>query len=128
MKLEDVNLEFLNLAAKEIHKMNKEKGFYDEPKEVGTALMLIVSELGEAMEAYREGERANKDKYIKSNGYNMSVTDFKTMIKDTFEDEIADTMIRLFDLAGWLGIDLDFHIKMKLKYNRRRPYKHGKLF
>ena len=35
---------------------------------------------------------------------------FVTHIKDTVEDEMADVAIRLFDLAGALGIDFD---KMK---------------
>ena len=53
---------------------------------------------------------------------------FEKEIKDTFEDEIADAAIRIFDLAGGLGIDLDFHIQQKLAYNKTRPFKHGKKY
>lgn len=50
-----MNLEGLNATAEEIHKGNVERGFYDNPKEFGTLLMLTVSELAEALEAHRKG-------------------------------------------------------------------------
>ena len=53
---------------------------------------------------------------------------FETEIKDTFEDEIADTVIRLLDLSEGLGIDLETHIRLKLQYNKTRPYKHNKAY
>jgi len=40
--------------------------------------------------------------------------------------ELADTVIRIADLAGFLGIDLEKAIKRKLLYNATRPFKHGK--
>jgi NTP pyrophosphatase (non-canonical NTP hydrolase) len=53
---------------------------------------------------------------------------FEKAVKSSFEDEIADVAIRLFDLCGGMGIDLEKHIEMKMKYNSLRPYKHGKKF
>ena len=53
---------------------------------------------------------------------------FQDYIKDSFEDEIADAVIRLFDLTEGFGIDLEKHIRMKLNYNKTRPYKHGKKY
>lgn len=35
-------------------------------------------------------------------------------------------MIRLFDLCGYMDIDIEKHIDLKLKYNQGRPNKHGK--
>jgi NTP pyrophosphatase (non-canonical NTP hydrolase) len=40
--------------------------------------------------------------------------------------ELADTAIRLFDLAGSLNIDLEKEISKKMKVNEGRPIKHGK--
>ena len=37
----------LTELSKEIHQDNKEKGFWDEERNIGEMLMLIVSELGE---------------------------------------------------------------------------------
>jgi len=67
-------------------------------------LMLIVSELGEACEALRKNNW------------------------DNFKEELADTMIRLFDMAEGLNIDLEKEILKKVEKNKKRPYKHGKQF
>ena len=53
---------------------------------------------------------------------------FEHGVKSSFEDELADVAIRLFDLCGGLNIDLEKHIEMKMKYNSMRGYKHGKAF
>ena len=52
-------------------------------------LMLIVSEIAEAMEAYRK-----------------SAKDDKLPHRDGLEVELADALIRIFDLAGGLALDL----------------------
>lgn len=39
--------------------------------------------------------------------------------------ELADTVIRIFDLCGYYGIDLETAILEKMKYNKVRPYRHG---
>jgi NTP pyrophosphatase (non-canonical NTP hydrolase) len=51
---------------------------------------------------------------------------FAKDVKDTFEDELADAVIRIADLCGYLNIDLESHIKAKMRYNETRPHKHGK--
>lgn len=118
-----------NEIAKQIHADAVKRGFYDEPREIGTTLMLCVSELAEALEADRKDKHADLSAFynsIKPNDIESFKESFKANIKDTFEDEISDTFIRLYDLVGWLGIDIDAHIKEKLEYNRTRGYKHGK--
>lgn len=120
----------LNELAKKIHEANVIKGFYEKIPEIGTSLMLITSELAEALEADRKEKHANIDQFnILINSGELNFSDaFKSTIKDTFEDEIADTMIRLFDLSGLLGIDIEKHIDLKLKYNATRPVRHGKKY
>jgi NTP pyrophosphatase (non-canonical NTP hydrolase) len=91
------------------HLAAREKGFWDKDRNVGEMLMLIVSELGEAIEAHR--------KEI-----------FGLGKKDTFEDELADTAIRLFDLCGGLGIDLEKQMRWKMEFNKSRKKRHGKAY
>lgn len=85
------------------HRIAKEKGFWDEKRNVGEMLMLIVTEISEAMEGYRMRDKEN------------------------FNEEIADTFIRLFDLCGGLKIDIEKEIMKKMEKNKKRPYKHGKI-
>lgn len=134
----------LNELAKEFHERSKAKGFWDDPRETGTLLMLIVSELSEAMEADRKGQyakiddaefiidgktiREDLDLAIKENDMIKFEYIFRTQVKDTFEDEIADVFIRLFDFIGQRNIDIEKHIELKLRYNQTRPYKHGKKY
>lgn len=91
------------------HPAAREKGFWDKERNVGEMLMLIVSELGEAVEAHRKGN-------------------FGLGQKDTFEDELADTAIRLFDLCGGLRIDLEKQMKWKINFNKNRKKRHGKAY
>jgi NTP pyrophosphatase (non-canonical NTP hydrolase) len=44
------------------------------------------------------------------------------------EDELADIMIRVMALAAYKGINLESHIKAKMRYNSLREYKHGKKY
>lgn len=114
----------MNYLAQKIHNDNVERGFYDEKRELGTLLMLIVSEVSEALEADRKGRHVDITELTE---YDKTVG-FKESIKDSFEDEIADTFIRLFDLVGYLNIDIESHINAKLEFNKTRGYKHGKKY
>ena len=65
-------------------------------------LMLVVSEVSEAAEAVRKNSPEN------------------------FVEEIADTMIRLLDICGTMGIDIEAAIRLKMAINAARPARHGK--
>lgn len=93
----------LNELARLCHQVAVEKGFWDTERNLGEALMLIVTELAEGMEAYRRQDDAN------------------------FREELADTFIRLLDLCGGLKIDIEGEIAKKYEKNKGRPYKHGKI-
>jgi len=98
---------------------------------ISSKLMLIVSELGEALKALRN---RNFVKLGETCPYHLGhealeqSNIFADYIKDTFEDEIADVFIRLFDLCGFMQIDIERHIKLKMNYNKSRPKLHGKEF
>lgn len=71
---------------------------------ISARLMLTVGEIGEAQEGLRKGDWNN------------------------FKEELADVAIRLADLCGGLGIDLETEIIKKMEKNKDRPYLHGKAF
>ena len=132
----------INNLSQTIYQENKDKGFWpSDPKDrnVGEALMLIVSELAEGIEAHRAGRHANMQAYedvyesiateqADSSGDLAHECAFKAHIKDSFEDEMADAIIRILDLCGGLGINIGKHLYMKLGYNATRPHKHGKSY
>lgn len=92
----------MNQLAKDIVAWRKEKGFKTNWRNMPEKLMLVVTELSEAMEAYRHEDREN------------------------FEEEIADTFIRLLDISGSVGINVEEQISKKMAVNKKRPFRHGK--
>lgn len=122
----------LNEIASYIHEANVKNGFRDGLCQKGTELMLVVSELSEALEADRKDRYADAFAFESALGSDMSdgrfMKAFEDNIKDSYEDEIADAMIRLFHIAGKHGIDLDFHVRQKVRYNSLRTAKHGKKY
>ena len=127
--MERVNI---NDICKRQHELMKAKGFFDNPRELGTLLMLIVSELGEALEADRTGRLSDIEAFESTLNDDVNelqkIEAFKMYVKDTFEDEIADVFLRLFDLCGYMGINIDKNIKYKMWYNATRPNLHGKAY
>ena len=119
----------INKLSSEIHRNALERGFYDEKRNLGEILCLIHSEVSEALEADRN------DRYTFSDiGPILELKDahFKTAfednVKNTFEDELADILIRVMDLAGYKQVDLEKHIVAKMRYNAQRIAKHGKKY
>lgn len=103
-----------NKLAKESHANAVKHGFWEKRESNEHCLMLVVLEIGEMVEAHRAWKRANLEVY--NDGTFNSSENFKVLIKDTLEDEMADVAIRLGDLAGALGVDFD---KMNpCKYHR----------
>jgi len=100
--------ECLNRLAAECHKANET--WWKNPatgeriqRNKGELLMLIVSEVAEAM----EGERKN-------------LMDDHLPHRRMAEVELADVLIRVFDYAGAYGYDLDGAVAEKRAYNARR--------
>ena len=96
----------MNLA-KQHHEAMVAKGFWDNPNLLERK-MLIISELGEAIEAHRKGKICNisssKKKEIGLSLINYSnPIDFLEYVKDTYEDELADVVLRTWDYMGYIG-------------------------
>lgn len=124
----------INELSKEIHKNAIAKGFFEGEKNTGEMLCLIHSEVSEALEADRKDQYTNLDESLREDleldgtSPNYDTNHFESFVKDTFEDELADVMIRVMDLAAYKNIDLEWHIKQKMNYNSKRQYKHGKKY
>jgi NTP pyrophosphatase (non-canonical NTP hydrolase) len=104
----------INELIERAHAQAKAKGFWHQERNTGELLMLIVSECGEALEAHRKGRMADVQEYEKQHalmeesGAETATNHlFKLFIKDTFEDELADIVIRIADLCGGAKISLE---------------------
>ena len=108
-----------NKLSQTAHAAAKANGWYEKVQPINTYLMLTKSELYEALDAFRANKYCtHPDLFILQEELNIFydileeshkkevVSDFKENIKDTFEDEIADTVIRICDFCGWYGIEL----------------------
>jgi NTP pyrophosphatase (non-canonical NTP hydrolase) len=106
-------VESLRWAIQECHEMAKSKGFWDHPFNFAEKIALIHSELSEALESDRDANSGLSEKFPQFQERDV---------------ELADVLIRLFDLCGYLKIDLPAIVIAKMDYNSKRPYKHGKSY
>lgn len=92
-------------SPKSIHINAIEHGWYDEKRSVPELLCLIHSEVSEGLEAIR-----NK---------------IKEGEKGCLSEELADVVIRVFDMSEYFGLDIIDAIEKKHNINKERPYRHG---
>lgn len=97
---------YLQELIKEAHNNAKEKGFWEKDIDFATKVMLIVTELAEAVEADRHDDQQQ------------------------VAEEIADVFIRLADLCGGDPRlqEIKTHIISKMEKNKQRPKLHGKRY
>lgn len=106
----------LNALRDGVYKTACEHGFHDVELSNEHFICLVISELMKAMEADRKGKRACIESYKLLSQASIERTrnpeyfnevSFLYHIKDTVGDELADAIIRLLDLYGLRGIDLN---------------------
>jgi NTP pyrophosphatase (non-canonical NTP hydrolase) len=104
------NLKILNQFASKIFEMNMLMGWYSDPKtgerierNIPEMICLIHSELSEGLEGYRK-----------------NLMDDHLPHRPMLEVELADVLIRVFDLAGYQGLDLSGAFNDKVLFNASR--------
>lgn len=120
-----------------IHDNAKAHGWWDgEERTFGELIALCHSELSEALEEHRNSKPLHyhvcpshdtrelcPDKYDGCQcGKNAGCTKRKP---EGAAVELADCVIRIMDMCGHYGINLEAVIAEKHEYNKTRPYKHG---
>ena len=105
LAIDDLRL-MLNVLSGEIHDDAVSAGWWDDGDDkyvLATKLMLVVSEVAEAMEGLRK-----------------DLVDDHLSNRAMVEVEVADALIRLLDFAGALSMDIGGAVMEKLEYNRNR--------
>lgn len=120
----------LNELAKEIHENAVAHGWWDEPRTFGEIVALCHSELSEALEEFRAGNRIRPGaetpmRYYSGGGYVATAPTECCRKPEGMAVEMADCIIRILDWCGKEGIDIDAIIQEKHEYNKTRPYRHG---
>ena len=179
----------LNELKDRAYKIAKSHGWHDKELSDETYLMLIITEIAEAVQADRKGIRPDIEgfkEFVEAHDETAITYAFKKYIKGCVEEELADVVIRCLSFAGhrgwdlqhalddvlstneadeiygdetfaevayyacegiimakdwekavhsvlanvvsycnYKGIDIDWHVEQKMRYNELRPYKHG---
>lgn len=113
----------VQLLVGKTHAAASGKGWWD--KTTGNAANILegrlfrtISELTEAWEELRKPNAKPMTIYWKMDEHGQ-------MKPEGVPVELADAVIRLFDVAAYFSIDLAEAIRIKMKFNEGRPYRHG---
>jgi NTP pyrophosphatase (non-canonical NTP hydrolase) len=99
---------------REVHETAVSKGWYESgDRNIGEVIALMHSELSEALEDWRNGLPLDK-MHFEENGKPCG-----------FPSELADVVIRIMDTCEHHNINLEEAIKVKMEFNKNRPYRHG---
>lgn len=88
----------------------------DNPALFCEKLLLVVSEISEALEEFRAGRGVSEIWFREEKGESKP---------EGVPIELADAVIRIFAFCEANHIDLEKALQLKMAYNEHRPWKHG---
>lgn len=122
--MNDVKSKTINDWIRELHSYAKKNGWWDIKRSDGEVVALVMSELGESIEAMREKHDENcKQEFCQWDEEGYCFKDDKPIGPAT---ELVDAFIRIADFFGVKGWDFEEVLTIKHEYNKTRPYRHNK--
>lgn len=123
----------LNDLAKQCYDNAVAKGFYEHEPTTAERIALCHSELSEWLEADRLGRKCEGivvERLSQMHDQQDQIFQgfYRAFVKGNIEEELADIIIRVLDFCGSKNIDIDAHVKAKMRFNSLREYKHGKKY
>lgn len=125
------NVKTLKNWAADIHRLAKEKGWYDKPISDLEFHALVHGEIAEATEEVRAGTppiyqcksyRAHheiREMLPTDEGWDKNIKPEGRAI------ELVDVIIRIIDWFEYKGWDIEQAISLKHDFNKTRPHRHG---
>ena len=110
----------LNKLRDRAYKIAKEHGFHEKEQSDETYLMLIITEIAEAVNADRKGHHA--DIAFETEPVLGWKESFEKYVKDTVEDELADVVIRLLDFAGARKVNFGIQLYSSLMIGKNSNF------
>lgn len=130
-----------NLARDIVHRTAVKKGWWEPqviglddetgaevmaPRSFGELIALVHSEASEALEEHRNGHEATEVYHASMHTGVSPETGVQYGWKpEGIPIELADIIIRVLDIAGHYGIDIERAMMLKAKYNESREHRHG---
>lgn len=101
--MEIITQKKLASLAEDAFKIADKHGFYNENTEIETALMLIITEMSEAVQADRHNRHGSIEDYKSEIQMGRDIpTAYENSLEGTVESEFADVGIRILSLLGWM--------------------------
>ncbi len=132
MKLTDADV--LDRLQAEAYQTAKDKGWHDQKRSAAEMLCLIHSEISECLEDLRDPNIEG----MTAAGIGFKIEGKMIDPRGVYSDkqkpnskpigpaiEMADTVIRIWDLCASEGWDLSRALQIKMAYNKTRPHRHG---
>ena len=125
----------LNKLAKQVAAWREKQGFQTDWGNIPEKLMLTITELSEASEAFKEKyPLLNSKLMVVVNRLSRAMEAYRHIDLswkrkrpwENFKEELADAIIRILDITGSMEIDIEAEITKKMIKNNMRPFKHGK--
>ena len=101
----------LNELRDEAYSIAKANGWHEEEHSDEHWIMLVITEIAEAVQADRKNLHADVEAFKKYEEIIDFKENFERQIKNTVEDELSDVVIRCLDLAGLRKFDLEEEVE-----------------
>lgn len=120
MEKEIITQKKLIVLANDAYLNAQRHGFYPDNTDITTALMLIITEMAEAVQADRHNRHGSIEDYESEIQMGRDIpTAYKNTLEGTVESEFADVGIRILSLLGWMDIKKTNKISNRLLSERR---------
>lgn len=123
LEITDNDAAILTAVAQTVHQLARSKGWYDsQENELQFITRTVANIHGEVSELW-EAARNNKLHDLCDKSEQMELANIDPLL--CVEEELADIIIRAFDSACRIGVDIGAAIQQKHKFNATRPHRHG---